>query len=34
MALGLLESCGAVKRTLDRMFCDPEKLARIAQQND
>jgi CRP-like cAMP-binding protein len=34
MALGFLESCGAVKRTLDRMFCDPEKLARIAQQND
>jgi CRP/FNR family cyclic AMP-dependent transcriptional regulator len=34
MALGILERSGALKRTLDRIFCDPEKLARIAQQND
>jgi CRP-like cAMP-binding protein len=34
VALGVLEDAGAIGRTLDRLFCDPEKLARIAQQND
>jgi CRP-like cAMP-binding protein len=33
-ALGLLESAGAIGRTSDRMFCDPTKLAGIAQQAD
>src|SRR5262249_47345160 len=31
-ALGVLEKAGAVGRTADRMFCDPVKLAEIAQQ--
>jgi CRP/FNR family transcriptional regulator, cyclic AMP receptor protein len=34
VALGVLENAGAVGRTSDRLFCDPEKLARIAHQND
>ncbi len=33
-ALGALESAGAVKRTLDRLFCDPAKLADIARDRD
>jgi CRP/FNR family transcriptional regulator, cyclic AMP receptor protein len=32
-ALGALESANAVKRTLDRIFCDPVKLAQIARQD-
>jgi CRP/FNR family cyclic AMP-dependent transcriptional regulator len=31
-AMGLLERAGAVGRTMDRMFCDPDKLAEIARQ--
>ena len=34
MALGVLESAGAIGRTSDRLFCDPAKLATIAQRND
>jgi CRP/FNR family cyclic AMP-dependent transcriptional regulator len=30
-ALGELESAGAIVRTLDRLFCDPDKLAEIAR---
>jgi CRP/FNR family cyclic AMP-dependent transcriptional regulator len=30
-ALGLLEEMNAIKRTIDRVFCDPVKLAQIAQ---
>jgi CRP-like cAMP-binding protein len=33
-ALGTLESANAIGRTLDRIFCDPNKLAEIAQQGD
>lgn len=33
-ALGALEAAGAVGRTQDRMFCDPDKLAAIAQRQD
>ena len=33
-ALGTLESTGAIGRTLDRIFCDPVKLAEIARQTD
>jgi CRP-like cAMP-binding protein len=33
-ALGALEQAGAIGRTIDRLFCDPDKLARIARQND
>ncbi len=33
-AMALLEKTGAIKRTLDRLFCDPEKLARIAKSGD
>jgi hypothetical protein len=33
-AMGLLESADAIKRTIDRIFCDPEKLARLAKGND
>jgi CRP-like cAMP-binding protein len=29
-ALGLLENAGAIKRTADRLFCDPDRLAEIA----
>jgi CRP/FNR family cyclic AMP-dependent transcriptional regulator len=31
VALGILEKAGAVGRTADRLFCDPAKLATIAQ---
>jgi CRP-like cAMP-binding protein len=31
-AIASLEKTGAVRRTLDRLFCDPEALARIAQR--
>lgn len=33
-ALGLLEEMEAIKRTIDRVFCDPAKLSRIAQGED
>ena len=33
-ALGALESAGAVGRTLDRLFCDPQKLAQIARLDE
>jgi CRP/FNR family transcriptional regulator, cyclic AMP receptor protein len=33
-ALGMLETAGAVKRTLDRLFCDPVKLAELARRDD
>jgi CRP-like cAMP-binding protein len=33
-ALGALEEAGAVGRTQDRLFCDPAKLADIAQRLD
>jgi CRP/FNR family cyclic AMP-dependent transcriptional regulator len=33
-ALGLLEENDAIKRTIDRIFCDPAKLALIAQGDD
>lgn len=33
-ALAELESSGAVGRTLDRLFCDPDKLAAIARLDD
>jgi CRP-like cAMP-binding protein len=33
-ALGMLENAGAVGRTSDRLFCDPAKLALIAQKNE
>ena len=33
-ALGTLENSGAIGRTQDRMFCDPIKLAEIAQQDN
>jgi len=31
VALGVLESEGAIKRTADRLFCDPAILAQIAE---
>jgi CRP-like cAMP-binding protein len=34
MALGSLESAGAVRRTSDRLFCDPSKLGAVAQRDD
>jgi CRP/FNR family transcriptional regulator, cyclic AMP receptor protein len=33
-ALGALETAGAIGRTSDRLFCDPAKLALIAQRDD
>jgi CRP/FNR family cyclic AMP-dependent transcriptional regulator len=33
-ALGTLETAGAIGRTPDRLFCDPAKLAQIAQTNE
>jgi CRP-like cAMP-binding protein len=30
-AMASLEKTGALKRTIDRLFCDPEKLAEIAR---
>jgi CRP/FNR family cyclic AMP-dependent transcriptional regulator len=32
-AMGQLEKAGAVGRTLDRVFCDPDKLAEIANRH-
>ena len=34
IALGELESSGAIVRTIDRLFCDPVKLGEIARQDD
>ena len=34
LALGMLETAGAIRRTSDRLFCDPAKLASIAQLDD
>lgn len=34
MALGALESAGAIRRTADRLFCDPALLAAIAGVDD
>jgi len=34
LALGYLEEAGAIGRTSDRLFCDPEILARIAERSD
>ena len=34
LALGILEEAGAIGRTSDRLFCDPEVLARIAEKTD
>jgi CRP/FNR family transcriptional regulator, cyclic AMP receptor protein len=31
-AMGMLEQAGAIKRTLDRIFCDPGKLDEIARR--
>jgi len=33
-ALGALENAGAIRRTSDRIFCEPAKLALAAQKND
>jgi CRP/FNR family cyclic AMP-dependent transcriptional regulator len=33
-ALGWLEERAAIKRTIDRIFCDPAKLSQIAQGED
>ena len=33
-ALGVLESAGAIRRTMDRLLCDPVKLAEIAETGD
>src|SRR5262249_44521228 len=33
-AVGALEGAGAINRTLDRLFCDPVKLAQIARRDD
>lgn len=33
-AFGTLESAGAIGRTADRLFCDRDKLAAIAQRDD
>ena len=34
LALAMLETAGAIGRTSDRLFCDPAKLASIAQLDD
>ena len=34
MALGVLENAGAVRRTLDRLFCDRAKLTSVAQKDE
>jgi len=34
VALGVLEEAGAIGRTSDRLFCDPAKLAHMAQRDD
>jgi CRP/FNR family cyclic AMP-dependent transcriptional regulator len=33
-AMGVLETAGAIRRTLDRLFCDPVKLAELARRDD
>jgi hypothetical protein len=33
-ALGVLESAGAIRRTMDRLLCDPVRLAEIAETGD
>ena len=33
-ALGVLENAGAIRRTSDRIFCEPAKLAQAAQKTD
>jgi CRP-like cAMP-binding protein len=33
-AMASLEKSGALKRTMDRLFCDPEKLAEIARGSE
>jgi CRP-like cAMP-binding protein len=33
-AMASLEKAGAMRRTFDRLFCDPKKLARIARSGD
>lgn len=33
-ALAALESAGAIGRTIDRLFCDPDKLTALARQHD
>jgi CRP/FNR family cyclic AMP-dependent transcriptional regulator len=33
-AMASLEKSGAVKRTMDRLFCDPERLAELARRVD
>lgn len=33
-ALAALEGAGAIGRTIDRLFCDPDKLAALARQHD
>lgn len=33
-ALGVLEKAGAIKRTADRLFCDPALLAKLAGRDD
>jgi CRP-like cAMP-binding protein len=33
-AFGSLEKTGAIGRTIDRIFCDPMKLAEIARRDD
>jgi len=33
-AMASLEKTGAMRRTFDRLFCDPKKLARIARSGD
>lgn len=33
VALGRLERAGAIRRTSDRLFCDPEALARLADES-
>jgi CRP/FNR family transcriptional regulator, cyclic AMP receptor protein len=33
-ALGVLENAGAIRRTSDRIFCEPAKLALAAQKDD
>jgi CRP-like cAMP-binding protein len=34
VALGVLEQSGAIKRTADRLFCDPALLAKLAGEAD
>lgn len=34
LALGALEQAGAIKRTSDRLFCDPARLAALAEGDD